>query len=453
MDPENSFHACIDSGDYEMANQILVKAKASNSLVQLLASRDLRRLTPIHAASNAGNLNFVDLLIEYKANLNALDGSGETSLHKAASRGYFAVCETLFTTLIRDNEASCVLDGNMHSAFYRAAHKGHADIVELFLSLKPSYFSDVLDGGFAAIRAGHPNVAQKIVDSLKNAASVPGDRSISLDSGGFHRTVQQLQTAVREWSLTSRDMTRQCSDHEAAEMRTSSLSINVLESEPLDHEEREIAAVMALIPKGKVETGPRRSRLANILHIPPTNCDRRLPLRNHIISAGVIKVDGVKAPSAGPEDPDIRGRLPPGRELLLDGPPRTDGPVPDGRDDLARAVGGPSRFGSSGSLDRDPEDEDLGPVVFNFEILLAPAPAGSWDDGGGEDSDEGVEEWGDPGDECVPEDGGGDGAVFEFDMGTGGEWAQGGSEGGDSDGDDGSESWEEEEGRESEEEP
>ena len=434
MECEVPLHNLIKSRDIVEIISRLSKGKASNSLDSLLSARDLLRLTPLHVASSVGDVNVVNLLIEYKANLNAIDSSGETSLHKAASRGQAAVCQVLVGALLEGGEQSCILDGNKQSAFFRAAHKGHMPVVELFLKCRMEYFTDILDGGFAAIRAGHPQVARMIVHALSKHTAVSTNNFLSFDERGDMRTVQQLQQAVLEWERTAKEV----SDRNAALESIGTIAPRSSEehAHSEDPRDREIAGIMHRIRQRSSADPARagRARLINSTHLPQPIGERRQPLREQIVSLGAIKVDAIKAPSAGPEDPDFPSFVSPDvAPLLIDGPHRSDGPAADGRDDAAAACGpstSPPPHVALAAAHAEVCGEGGGPVVFNFDIVMAPAPRGSAVDDDDDDDSEGSadRDWDD--DEAVDSEGGTDecdhdadaGGVFEFNLCIDGEW-------------------------------
>ncbi|KAJ1496145.1 ankyrin repeat-containing domain protein, partial [Baffinella frigidus] len=75
-------------GDVGALESALADARQRGVLQSVLGERDLRRQTALHSAAAAGQWEMVSLLIDYGAAVNAVDGGGESPLHKAAGNGH-----------------------------------------------------------------------------------------------------------------------------------------------------------------------------------------------------------------------------------------------------------------------------------------------------------------------------------------------------------------------------
>ena len=88
-------------------------------------------VTPLHVAAGAGHKDVAELLLAYKADVNATNNSNETPLHCAAMAGRKDVAELLLA-----NKANVNARGNDlgWTPLHCAAKNGHKDVVELLLA-------------------------------------------------------------------------------------------------------------------------------------------------------------------------------------------------------------------------------------------------------------------------------------------------------------------------------
>jgi ankyrin repeat protein len=114
-------------GDVEGLENALADARQRGALQAVLGERDLRRQTALHAAAAAGQWEMVSLLVDYGASVNALDGGGESPLHKAAGSGHAETVRALLNA-----GAENVPDRRGQTALYKAAHRGQADVVQVW---------------------------------------------------------------------------------------------------------------------------------------------------------------------------------------------------------------------------------------------------------------------------------------------------------------------------------
>ncbi|XP_066270874.1 26S proteasome non-ATPase regulatory subunit 10-like [Branchiostoma lanceolatum] len=178
---ESSMNKFIDSGCYILVDQTKPAAKSLSFGGSYMTPRGRADQTSLHVASMYGQTEMAELLIEYKAYVNARDGvsrnnSGlispnlnpdrpdqDTTLHKAAYRGHTGTCELLIrhgadaTTRNRPDQdtplhqaaegghtGTCELlnchgtdgtdrDGNQFTPLHLAAEKGHTGTCELLI--------------------------------------------------------------------------------------------------------------------------------------------------------------------------------------------------------------------------------------------------------------------------------------------------------------------------------
>jgi ankyrin repeat protein len=90
---------------------------------------DPEGISPIHVASRAGNLEMVKLLVDAKANVNAVKKDGVTPLHEAAAAGHFSVARYLMKN---DADIAAKTVGGW-TALHHAARFGHTRIASTLL--------------------------------------------------------------------------------------------------------------------------------------------------------------------------------------------------------------------------------------------------------------------------------------------------------------------------------
>ena len=119
-------------------------------------ARDKDGDTPLHLAVIEKNFDLVKLLIEYGADVNALDKNGYNSLNIAASRGYFDITKLLIEygadPFITDNDGKTPLDicqnDDIRSLLEKYMEEYHS-IQEKIKRYEPSIFdNDLLDSAY-----------------------------------------------------------------------------------------------------------------------------------------------------------------------------------------------------------------------------------------------------------------------------------------------------------------
>uniref|UniRef100_A0A8C4TJX4 Protein phosphatase 1 regulatory subunit n=1 Tax=Erpetoichthys calabaricus TaxID=27687 RepID=A0A8C4TJX4_ERPCA len=95
FDRAAEFLAACASGDAEEAAEMLREAEMSESEPAVIDSTNADGITALHQACIDENLEMVQFLVEYGANVNQSDNEGWTPLHVAASCGYSDIAEYL----------------------------------------------------------------------------------------------------------------------------------------------------------------------------------------------------------------------------------------------------------------------------------------------------------------------------------------------------------------------
>lgn len=72
-----------------------LKMLSKEEAEKLVNKADENKETALHIATESGHLNFVNLLIEYEANPNAIGIFKETPLHRAAANNYDQIMQSL----------------------------------------------------------------------------------------------------------------------------------------------------------------------------------------------------------------------------------------------------------------------------------------------------------------------------------------------------------------------
>ena len=135
-----------------------------------LESRHLQtRRTALLVAAHCGNEAVVDLLIRKNARLDAVDKSGSTALHLAASRGHCRVLELLLLSKGTDVEAR---DSKGRTALWTAAERGEAEATELLL------LSNVKVNARADAQMTALHIAAKLGDEAIVELLVSGDADL-----------------------------------------------------------------------------------------------------------------------------------------------------------------------------------------------------------------------------------------------------------------------------------
>uniref|UniRef100_A0A452HI84 Uncharacterized protein n=1 Tax=Gopherus agassizii TaxID=38772 RepID=A0A452HI84_9SAUR len=99
-------------------------------------------VTPLHVASQRGNVDVAQQLLNYKANINAKDKQSKTPLHLAAEKGDHAMVELLLSFNADPN----AMDKEKKTPLHTAAMGGHLNTVKVLLAQKARFGIKDMDG-------------------------------------------------------------------------------------------------------------------------------------------------------------------------------------------------------------------------------------------------------------------------------------------------------------------
>ena len=176
------------NGNYEVTETLISKFKHNPNI-----SRP-DGLTPLHAASQNGHHDTVQLLLTAGANPSIQDNNGETALGLASFNGHYNV-----TQLFLDNHADPNLATNDGwTPLHAASQEGHYKIVELLLQkgVDPNV-TNSKNGRTALILAsqnGHHDTVQLLLTAgaSPNIQDDDGETALGLASFNGHYNVTQL---------------------------------------------------------------------------------------------------------------------------------------------------------------------------------------------------------------------------------------------------------------------
>jgi ankyrin repeat protein len=90
---------------------------------------DVREMTPLHIAAQLGKLNFIQLLLDADADVDALDVNKYSALHWAAANNHVATAEKL--------AAAGTSATNCSKAIALARDRGHFNVVDAIEKARP----------------------------------------------------------------------------------------------------------------------------------------------------------------------------------------------------------------------------------------------------------------------------------------------------------------------------
>ncbi|KAH6936882.1 hypothetical protein HPB50_024045 [Hyalomma asiaticum] len=231
-----ALHLAAEKGHEELAD-ILLNAKAFVNV------RSQRGLTPLHLAAEKGYATLIRKLVtEHGAMLDALSLNKKTPLHLAAAEGRLDVCKILLE-LKADTNA---LDDQGQTPMMLAIENDHSEVVKLFLRVKPdlAMMSNAkgftcahiaaMKGSTAVIKelmkfnksivtssrnrttdstplhlasaGGHANVVKMLLQAGADAKeeNADGDTALHLAAKNGHVAVARVLSAIVPWSTTSK---------------------------------------------------------------------------------------------------------------------------------------------------------------------------------------------------------------------------------------------------------
>ena len=117
-------HRCVIQGTSIEIVKTLIEEGAN------VESRNLRGLSPLHAASQKGDLGIIELLLEYNANILQKDFENKTCLHWSAIGGHIE-CIDFF---VRNNVLINLKDNNGYAAIHYAVKHNHYNCIKYLLN-------------------------------------------------------------------------------------------------------------------------------------------------------------------------------------------------------------------------------------------------------------------------------------------------------------------------------
>jgi ankyrin repeat protein len=186
----NQLHHIIDD---EIGGYYFRRACHATQVQNTFNEADIFGRTPLHAACHKMNLDSVETLLNFGADVRRMTVFGSRPLHYATARGSTKICEALLATHEIDINA---LDKHGCSALAYAIRKQHVSIVKLLLSEKLRSKADPNVSGtrcqpplIDAIQQGN----EKIVRHLLNAGANPGIKFHGGNAFHFATSIGNLQ--------------------------------------------------------------------------------------------------------------------------------------------------------------------------------------------------------------------------------------------------------------------
>uniref|UniRef100_A0A8B9TMK8 Uncharacterized protein n=1 Tax=Anas platyrhynchos TaxID=8839 RepID=A0A8B9TMK8_ANAPL len=191
-------HVASQRGNTDVAQQLLQHKASVNA-------KDRQAKSPLHYASEKGDETMVEMLLDANADPNAQDKEKRTPLHAAAEGGHLGVVRVLLATKgrlgVKDMHGCTPLHYNIDdrniwrkTALHIAAEYGHGDLINLLLSYGAAI--NALDNSkdtplHCACKAGHLNA----VISLINWSQ--GEKANLLAANSLKKTPLQVAESNR----------------------------------------------------------------------------------------------------------------------------------------------------------------------------------------------------------------------------------------------------------------
>ena len=150
-------------------------------------------MTALHFAARAGNIDVVDVLLRFHADVNALDNRGRSALLEASHGGpwKFEPAENIIQLLL-DHDAQIDL--------FQAAAMGRTRLIESILDRDSSVLDDTdAQGKTALFHAAHNNRLAAVKLLVERGADV--NRSDAVGTAALHRTSGQCSDELIQYLI------------------------------------------------------------------------------------------------------------------------------------------------------------------------------------------------------------------------------------------------------------
>jgi ankyrin repeat protein len=132
LSAKDIMRAAKEGDDAEIRKQL---AKLSEKDAKALVNEaDENKETALHIAAESGHLNFVNLLIQYGADVNAVGIFKETPLHRAAAKNYAEIAKSLLNAGAKLSMSRLDSEKPIHVA----ASKDALAVLTVFIEHDPS---------------------------------------------------------------------------------------------------------------------------------------------------------------------------------------------------------------------------------------------------------------------------------------------------------------------------
>ncbi|KAL4871989.1 ankyrin repeat-containing domain protein [Aspergillus spectabilis] len=165
------------------------------------------RRTALLVAAHCGNEPIVDLLIRKNARLDAVDKSGSTALHLAASRGHCGVMELLLNSEAMNIEAQ---DSRGRTALWIAAERGEIEATHVLLLFKAKVNAradEQMTALHAVAKQGDEAIVKLLVNGGADLEAKDGTMMTALHYAcekGHHSSALQLLVEFQQLGYFSR---------------------------------------------------------------------------------------------------------------------------------------------------------------------------------------------------------------------------------------------------------
>lgn len=177
-------HDAVNRGDYVTVKELL--GDGAN-----VEQQDATGDTALHWAAYHSNKAILDLLLEVRADPNAVDRKGKTPLRRAYDN------KDVARALIAAGADARAADNSGSTTLHRAAEEGHLDVASLLLEARADA-NATNDDGYNALHSGaiygHPKMVELLIGAKAdiNLRGAGGDTALHLAAYGRHQEACQL---------------------------------------------------------------------------------------------------------------------------------------------------------------------------------------------------------------------------------------------------------------------